>query len=245
MNSRLSVLLTLVVLITGLRTARADEKIAVLATGSEVYSNITVTSVSATDVYFNYSGGMANVKLKKLSPEWQKHFNFDPDKARTAELQQAENKTRYHDEIIHQSAVPPAAVAPKTVVILAPPVWREDLPGALTQAQSENKLVLLDFTGSDWCPWCIKFDHDVLSTPQFALYAQSKLVLVRLDFPRHSAQSDELKQANEALFKQFAVTGYPTYILLSPDAKELGRQVGYAGGGPAAFITELAGFSKL
>lgn len=245
MNSRLSVLLTLIILVSGLRTARADEKIAVLAAGSEVYSNITVTSVSATDVYFTYSGGMANVKLKKLSPEWQKHFNFDPDKAQAAELQQADNKTRYHDEIIHQSAAPPAAAAPKTVIILAPPVWREDLPGALTQAQSENKFVLLDFTGSDWCPWCIKFDHDVLSTPQFALYAQRKLVLVKLDFLRHTQQSDELKQANEALGKQFAVTGFPTYVLLSPDGKELGRQVGYAEGGPAAFITELDGFSKL
>jgi len=240
-------ILILWTLLTGILTGRADETIAVLTAGSEVYSNVTVTSVSATDVYFTYAGGMANVKLKKLSPDWRKHFHFDPDKAKVAELKQADNKTRYYDEIIHQPAVHPPvedlAAAPKPAGP-AEAVWRTDLPGALSQAQSEDKLVLLDFTGSDWCPWCIKFDHDVLSTGQFAVYAQRKLVLVRLDFPRHSPQPDDLKQANGALAQQFAVDGYPTYVLLSAEGKELGRQVGYAEGGPAAFITELDGFDK-
>ena len=243
-----SAILILLTLLTGILAARADEKIAVLTAGSEVYSNVTVTSVSATDVYFTYAGGMANVKLKKLSPDWQKHFRFDPDKARMAELKQADDKARYHDEIIHQPAIHPPiedrTAAPNPAAHAAAAVWRTDLPGALSQAQSENKLVLLDFTGSDWCEWCIKFDHDVLSTGQFAAYAQSKLVLVRLDFPRHTPQPDDLKQANDALARQFAVDGYPTYVLLSADGKELGRQTGYAEGGPAAFITELDGFDK-
>jgi protein disulfide-isomerase len=114
----------------------------------------------------------------------------------------------------------------------------------LNQARSENKMVLLDFTGSDWCGWCIKFDHDVLSMAEFTAYAKSKLVLVKLDFPHHKPQSDALKQANQELATRYHVDGFPTYVLLNSAGKELGRQVGYAKGGPDAFIAELDGFSR-
>jgi protein disulfide-isomerase len=105
-------------------------------------------------------------------------------------------------------------------------------------------MVLLDFTGSDWCPWCIKFDHDVLSTDQFATYAQNKLELVLVDFPRTKPQSDALKQANHELAKRYNVSGYPTFILVNYAGNELGRQVGYLEGGSSAFISELEGFSR-
>ncbi len=105
-------------------------------------------------------------------------------------------------------------------------------------------MVLLDFTGSDWCPWCIRFDHDVLETDQFATYAQSKLELVRVDFPRTKPQDDALKQANKALASQYHVTGYPTFVLVNYAGNEFGRQVGYLEGGPSAFITELEKFGN-
>lgn len=229
-----------------LGTAGADEKIPLLQAGSEVYSNVVVTSVSATDVFFTHAGGMANVKIKTLSPSLQKHFSFDPKKAKEAELKLTENKAKYHDQIAHQPVIHPpdmtreaAADAPVKKVF-----WRNDFPGALKQAQSENKLLLLDFTGSDWCPWCIKFDHDVLSTDTFAAYAGKKLELVKVDFPRHTPVSEELMRANTALASRFNVDGYPTYVLLNSDGKELGRQVGYLQGGPEAFIGELDGFSR-
>jgi len=104
--------------------------------------------------------------------------------------------------------------------------------------------VLLDFTGSDWCSWCIKFDQEALSTEKFAEYAKTHLELVQLDFPNTKPQSAELKAANAALQKQYNVDGFPTYVLLNADGKELGRQVGYAKGGPEAFIAELDGFGK-
>jgi thioredoxin-related protein len=105
-------------------------------------------------------------------------------------------------------------------------------------------MVLLDFTGSDWCGWCIKFDQDVLSTDKFAGYAKGKLVLVRLDFPRHKEQDAALKQSNEQLSKRFGVDGFPTFVLLNSAGKELWRQVGYAEGGPDAFIAELERFTR-
>jgi protein disulfide-isomerase len=227
--------------------ASADEKLPVLQAGSEVYSNVTVTKVSATDIYFTYAGGMANAKIKNLSPDLQKHFSFDPQKAREVELKQAQDKTAYYNQITRPPAVRPPDMTREQPAATARPsdvVWREDLPGALKQAQSDKKSVLLDFTGSDWCPWCIKFDQEVLSTEKFAAYAGNKLELVKLDFPRSTPQSDDLKRANAALAKQFNVNGYPTYVLLNADGKELGRQVGYREGGPDAFVNELQLFAN-
>ena len=122
--------------------------------------------------------------------------------------------------------------------------WATNLPSALTQAKAENKIVLLDFTGSDWCSWCIKFDDDVLSKPEFAAYAKTNLVMVMLDFPQSKPQSDELKKSNQELQKKFKIEGFPTYVALNPDGKEIGRQVGYLSGGPQAFIAELEKFRK-
>jgi protein disulfide-isomerase len=117
--------------------------------------------------------------------------------------------------------------------------WLTDLPKAQAKAKTENKMVLLDFTGSDWCGWCIKFDKDVLATKEFKDYAAKNLVLVQLDFPNKKPQSDELKKANAALQKKYDVSGYPTFVVLDKDGKEVGRQVGYLKGGPEAFIAKL------
>ena len=105
-------------------------------------------------------------------------------------------------------------------------------------------MVLLDFTGSDWCSWCIKFDEEVLSTGKFRDYAAKRLALVNVDFPDSKPQSDEVKKANQDLKNKFNVTGFPTFVLLDSNGSELGRQVGYREGGPNAFIAELEGFSK-
>jgi protein disulfide-isomerase len=122
--------------------------------------------------------------------------------------------------------------------------WAADLPEALKQAKAEHKIVLLDFTGSDWCVWCMKFDDDVLSKPDFASYAKTNLVMVMVDFPHAKPQSDLVRKANEGLQTKFKVDGFPTYVALTPDGKEVGRQAGYLSGGPQAFIAELEKFRK-
>jgi protein disulfide-isomerase len=122
--------------------------------------------------------------------------------------------------------------------------WTTDLAKAQAQARKENKLVLLDFTGSDWCPWCIKFEKEVLNTPEFVGYSKANLVPVLLDFPHTKAQIDALKQANKALKEKYHVGGFPTYVLLNASGKEVGRQVGYEAGGPKAFIAKIDGFKK-
>jgi protein disulfide-isomerase len=190
---------------------------------------------------------MANAKLKNLTPELQKHFHYNAAKANAAEQKQNQADSQYHAQIASQPvARPPDETREPSSAggQSSGSSWGTDLPQALNRARSENKLVLLDFTGSDWCPWCIKFDQEVLSTGKFAAYAGQKLELVKVDFLRHTPQSDELKQANSALAKKFGVNGYPTYVLLNSDGGELGRQVGYRPGGPDAFIKELDGFGR-
>jgi thioredoxin-related protein len=118
--------------------------------------------------------------------------------------------------------------------------WLENVPQAAQQAQSENKLLLLDFTGSDWCGWCKKLDAETFSTPEFLDYAGKNLVLVQLDFPRRKSQTDDLKEANNELKEKYAVQGFPTVILMKPDGTVLWKQTGYLPGGAAAMIAKIA-----
>lgn len=121
--------------------------------------------------------------------------------------------------------------------------WTTDLPKAQAKAKAENKLVMLDFTGSDWCGWCIKLNKEVFSTPEFVAYAQKNLVPVEVDFPNKKKQSAELKKANNALQKKYGIEGYPTIIVLNGDGKKVG-ELGYMPGGPKPFIAELEKLKK-
>ena len=122
--------------------------------------------------------------------------------------------------------------------------WLTDKAKAFEKAKAENKAVLMDFTGSDWCGWCIKMKKETLDTKAFADYAGKHLVLLEVDFPRSKEQSAELKAQNEALGKQYGAEGFPTFVLVDKTGKELGKQVGFLQGGPSAFIAMLEGFRK-
>ena len=113
--------------------------------------------------------------------------------------------------------------------------WLTDLPTAQAKAKAENKMVLLDFTGSDWCPWCIRLDQEIFSQPEFKEYAQTNLVLVKVDFPRRTELSTEQRRANEALAMKYNVEGFPTLVVLDSDGKLIGVS-GYQPGGPKPFI---------
>ena len=115
-------------------------------------------------------------------------------------------------------------------------LWRTDYKQALAQAAREKKNVLLDFTGSDWCPYCVQMDKEVLSRPEFEKFATNNLVLVKLDFPRRKQLPPAESEQNHRLGQQFAIEGYPTYILVDRTGKEVKRQVGYLEGGPKEFI---------
>lgn len=117
--------------------------------------------------------------------------------------------------------------------------WLTDLSKAQAMAKEDKKMVLMDFNGSNWCPPCKELRKNVLNSQAFIDYAKTNLVLVDVDFPRPSNQTEELKAANEALSRKFNVEAFPTVIVLSSDGKELKRLEGYDGASPADFISQL------
>jgi protein disulfide-isomerase len=137
-----------------------------------------------------------------------------------------------------------ACIFPCGQSALAESDWLNDYKKAQEQAKAGNKILLLNFTGSDWCGWCIKFDKEVLSQPQFKQYAHNNLVLVELDFPRAKAQSAELRKQNRQLAMQYEVVGFPTIIAVNSDGQKLWQYEGYFSGGPDAFIEELQKLRK-
>ena len=132
-----------------------------------------------------------------------------------------------------------AALLASQFPVLAEVQWSTDLPAAQAQAKKDKKIVLINFTGSDWCGWCKKLQAEVFTTKEFDTFAKNKLVLVEIDFPSQKKQSAELKKANEALQEKYKASGFPTIVALNGEGKEVWRQVGYMAGGPKAWIAKL------
>lgn len=122
--------------------------------------------------------------------------------------------------------------------------WGNDYKKAQEEAKATHKFLLLNFTGSDWCGWCIRFDRDILSKPEFKDFAQNNLVLVELDFPRAKDQPPEVRKQNRELARQYEVAGFPTIVVLNSDGQKLWQYDGYFPGGPEAFIAELQKLRK-
>ena len=74
--------------------------------------------------------------------------------------------------------------------------WETNLEKAIKKAKQENKTILVNFTGSDWCIWCKRLTDEVFSKSEFEDYAKEKLILVKLDFPRSIEQTKETKLYN-------------------------------------------------
>ncbi|MFD0892533.1 thioredoxin family protein [Luteolibacter ambystomatis] len=120
--------------------------------------------------------------------------------------------------------------------------WVTDFEAAKKQAAAEKKDLLIDFTGSDWCGWCIKLDEEVFSKDPFKEGVKDKFVLVSLDFPQkpeNKAKLGEAAQAqNKELQKKYSVSGFPTIMLCDSEGKPFG-QTGYQQGGPEKYVTHL------
>lgn len=121
--------------------------------------------------------------------------------------------------------------------------WHTDLNKAIEISNLESKPLFLFFTGSDWCGWCIRLQKEVFKTPEFIKWAQEKVVLVELDFPRRTPQADDLKMQNMQLQQFFGVRGYPTVWFAKPtgviDGKISFEQLGmtgYVAGGPTVWL---------
>lgn len=119
--------------------------------------------------------------------------------------------------------------------------WKTDLNQALNQAKKENKVVLINFTGSDWCQWCKRLSEEVFSKEEFEEFARKNLILVKIDFPRNIEQSNATKFYNQQLASIYGVEGFPTIILLDKNGQGI-LKTGYIQGGADNYIQHLKQF---
>jgi thioredoxin-related protein len=128
--------------------------------------------------------------------------------------------------------------------------WETDINKAISVSNKTKKPMLLFFTGSDWCGWCIRLQKEVLKTPEFATWAKKNVVLVELDYPRKTPQTDIIKAQNAALQQTFGIQGFPTIYFATakvkggkPSFTGIGS-TGYVAGGPTAWLAEANGILK-
>jgi len=116
--------------------------------------------------------------------------------------------------------------------------WLTDYDAAKKLAQEQKKPLLVNFTGSDWCVFCIRLKNEIFAKPEFSAWAKEHVVLVELDFPRKKKLPKELAEQNERLQEQFGVEGFPTVVFVGADGKEISR-TGYERGGPKPWLTAV------
>lgn len=98
--------------------------------------------------------------------------------------------------------------------------WETDLAKAKELAKKEKKNLLIEFTGSDWCPPCIQMRKEVFSKPEFVDQVKKDYILVELDFPK---KDEEIAKKNRPFAEEFKIEGYPTIVLLDSEGKEFSR----------------------
>lgn len=140
-------------------------------------------------------------------------------------------------------SAPPPPSEPSTAPSEAPTAsdeegWTTSFSQALRDADYQHRMILMDFTGSDWCGWCIKLDEEVFSQQEFKDYAKANVILFKADFPKQKVLPEELQKQNKELATKYQINGYPTILLVDTKGKPVGK-LGYMEGGPKAFIAEL------
>ncbi|MEZ4774179.1 MAG: thioredoxin family protein [Bacteroidia bacterium] len=121
-------------------------------------------------------------------------------------------------------------------------VWYYDFETAMQIAATENKSVLMVFSGSDWCKPCIKLKKEVLDHPAFCEFAARQLVLLNLDFPRYKKNRlpDAIAFRNERLAEKYNPQGiFPMVVLLSPKGEVIDH-TGYTTNQPQTFVQYLS-----
>lgn len=129
--------------------------------------------------------------------------------------------------------------------------WHTDVNKASEIAMTQNKPIMMFFTGSDWCGWCIRLQKEVLHTADFEKWAKDNVVLVELDFPRRTQLDKETKMQNYQMQSIFKVRGYPTVHFVSAEKKADGKinfnalgKTGYVRGGPQKWLEVANGIIK-
>lgn len=134
------------------------------------------------------------------------------------------------------------------LLALSPSVtWLGDFSQAKTEATQKHKLILINFSGSDWCGPCIRLRKEILESGAFVNYASDHLVLVRADFPRQKKNqlSKEQVKLNEALADKYNTEGkFPYTLLIDENGKILKDWDGFPNETPEQFIAQISSFEQ-
>lgn len=199
-----------------------------------VYHDVKIVKIYADCVVILHADGGGRIPLASLSTDMQKFFNYDPEAAAQAASAYKQEEELSKQEIAREKAEDGPGGGPTTSYL-----------SAVNEAKARGKLLLLDFTGSDWCGYCKALDGEVLSTSSFQRFSASNFVFVTVDFPHQTPLPPELKAQNDSLGRKYHVNGFPTLLVTDCDGKELGRTSGYdPGSGPKAVIAALQAFCK-
>jgi protein disulfide-isomerase len=128
--------------------------------------------------------------------------------------------------------------------------WLLNFDKAAELSMKTSKPILANFTGSDWCGWCIRLKKEVFVTPAFKKWAKENVILLELDYPRRTPQTEEIKKQNRELQQFFKVRGYPTLHMFNigiangkTQITSLGK-MGYLAGGPTPWIANANNYLK-
>ncbi|MEX2380874.1 MAG: thioredoxin family protein [Opitutales bacterium] len=143
------------------------------------------------------------------------------------------------EEVTETPADPSASAGEETIqeASLESSAWLTDYDQALAKAAEEGRVVLINFTGAEWCGPCIMLKRDVFETAEFKQYAENNLVLLELDYNQDGTPVvAEYTEQNTNLLMQHQPGGFPTLIVADASGEELDRHIGYMPGGPSNFI---------
>jgi thioredoxin-related protein len=125
--------------------------------------------------------------------------------------------------------------------------WRTDFDQVKKEAAQQHKLIILKFSGSDWCIPCIRMEKEIFNSEAFTHFAESDLLMVNADFPRQKQHqpSKSVMKVNDVLAAQYNKAGhFPMTLLLNEDGKVLKSWDGYTGAAPADLIAQIKSLRK-
>jgi thioredoxin-related protein len=136
----------------------------------------------------------------------------------------------------------PVAIIVLGMTLMSFVKWQPDFKTAQNQAREKHQLILLNFSGSDWCGPCMRMRKEIFENEAFTVFSDTTLQLINADFPRNKKNqlSPEIIKANEALADQYNKVGaFPFTVLLNADGKVLKSWPGLPKEDAAAFVKEI------
>lgn len=191
---------------------------------------LPLVASAATRVWTNNAGqeieaeflsiGESTVKIKLISTG--KIYDYPIANLSEADKEFIEEQRSVLAEEAKHAAEESARLAREAKLNKRKAEWFDDYDDALAEAKDLNIPVLLLFTGSDWCGYCIEMEEKVFSQRDWQTFANKNLVLMKIDFPSKEKLKRSVAEQNDALKEDYGITGYPTLVLIDPKEKRLG-----------------------